>query len=465
MEDYGNNYQNNDSNLYNPPVPQKKPNKKIWLLILIPFLIIIIGLIVFLLMNSSPKLDNGRPPIKVNSSFKFDPSTINCPEDCEIINGYSIPKIVSALPTNNLSEFKSSSFYTLGECWDGNDFLGDWWNYQPMNNKVKELIQGITSDYEKAESILKWVKASRNYSPEEFSPTNEEKSYQEVFDSESGVCLDASLIAGTMLRKAGIPSLMMQVNFNHVVTLFKVGEQWYTFDPTFCQDTYPNCFENENMVEIGKNASRFMGWYCDAKASQSNSQGKYCDMSGMCYDSLRYSWKKYFIFDDNLVDVFIPNKGNFEYVTENGNTIRYDCSFRFGDLVCDMHGCWYFGGLSKSGEAVENWAKDFDFGRKSFKTDPERSNGFSGLLFYGYSFFRIPANKFYKYECRSIVFGDGAKDEIISLNYFNPNLNDTIIISPDTLIKFEGADEGLFNDLRANMADSLKDIDLNNFLN
>jgi len=54
MQEY-NNYQNNNEGLYNSPVPEQKSNKKIWLLITIPILIVIIGVVVFFILNSSPK--------------------------------------------------------------------------------------------------------------------------------------------------------------------------------------------------------------------------------------------------------------------------------------------------------------------------------------------------------------------------------------------------------------------------
>ena len=55
MDNYNNYYQGGDQNQYNPPVQEQKPNSKIWLWILIPFLIIIIGVVVFYFINSSPK--------------------------------------------------------------------------------------------------------------------------------------------------------------------------------------------------------------------------------------------------------------------------------------------------------------------------------------------------------------------------------------------------------------------------
>jgi len=46
------NYQNNNQDLYNSPVPQQK-SKKIWLLLLIPIFVIVIGVLIFLFVNIS----------------------------------------------------------------------------------------------------------------------------------------------------------------------------------------------------------------------------------------------------------------------------------------------------------------------------------------------------------------------------------------------------------------------------
>jgi len=52
MEDYNNSYQNNNQMGYDSSAPPQK-SKKIWLLILIPLFVIIIGVVIFLFMNST----------------------------------------------------------------------------------------------------------------------------------------------------------------------------------------------------------------------------------------------------------------------------------------------------------------------------------------------------------------------------------------------------------------------------
>ena len=78
MDNYNNNYQGGDQSPYNPPAQEQRANKKIWLWILIPFLIIIIGVVVFYFINSSPKTISSSEfsqgtnlQLKQNSEAKF----------------------------------------------------------------------------------------------------------------------------------------------------------------------------------------------------------------------------------------------------------------------------------------------------------------------------------------------------------------------------------------------------------
>jgi len=78
MNNYNNYYQGGDQNPYNPPAQEQRSNKKIWLWILIPFLIIIIGIVVFYLINSSPKTISSNEfsqgaslQLKENTEAKF----------------------------------------------------------------------------------------------------------------------------------------------------------------------------------------------------------------------------------------------------------------------------------------------------------------------------------------------------------------------------------------------------------
>ena len=72
MEDYNNYYQGGEQNPYNSPIPEQKSNKKIWLLIFIPIFILIIGVLVFFIFNSSSKTisDNEIPEIYIQKIYE-----------------------------------------------------------------------------------------------------------------------------------------------------------------------------------------------------------------------------------------------------------------------------------------------------------------------------------------------------------------------------------------------------------
>jgi len=401
----------------------------------------------------------------VSAQFKFDPQDIECPADCKEIGGYYLPKIVSDLPANDLEEFRSNSSYTLGtDSFDVfGDFLGEWQSYEPMNEKVNELIEGKDSDYEKALAILNWVKSSKTYCTSELesqgvctSKANNQDSYEDIFNSDYGVCLDATFIAVPMLRRAGIPALAMHVSMDHIDVLYNAENKWYIYDPIPCQpdQNISWCINKQGPILLGED--RILAWYHDSKAIERDiSSGMYCDMSGFCYDSFHYSWQKHLFFSDNLVEAFLPNKLQFRYVVDR-KTNHYNCAFKAGDLICDSYGCGYFEGVSISKEDVSKWNL-LSLDGNSFETGV-------GQTFYGYVYSRIPAEKHYKYECRLVMYENEPRDEIISLNYFNPAEGEVMIISPNILEKFPGADESLFLDLKTQMLGSLEDINLEDYL-
>jgi len=73
MDNYNNYYQGGEQNPYKPPIQEQKPNNKIWLWILIPFLIIIIGVIVFYFFNSSSiKISDNKFSQGTNLQIKQD---------------------------------------------------------------------------------------------------------------------------------------------------------------------------------------------------------------------------------------------------------------------------------------------------------------------------------------------------------------------------------------------------------
>ena len=78
MNNYNNYYLGSNQNPYNPPAQEQRSSQKIWLWILIPFLIITIGVVVFYFINSSPKTISNNEfsqgvnlQLKANKEAKF----------------------------------------------------------------------------------------------------------------------------------------------------------------------------------------------------------------------------------------------------------------------------------------------------------------------------------------------------------------------------------------------------------
>jgi hypothetical protein len=325
-----------------------------------------------------------------------------------------------------------------------------------MVNKVDELTQNATSDFDKAINILNWVHKSKNYCLDSLleqgvchSGTNAQPqdTYQEIFDSEYGVCMDASFVATSMLRRAGISSTVMIIGAFHIVTSFNIDGDWYVADPTFCIDK--NQCSDVTIIKVDQNSGRIILYYGDSKAMFIDAAtNKYCDMSNLCFDVRLNSWSnKIMLFDNESAEIFIPNAQTFN----NKYGTQYNCGFAFGDLVCDYYGCGYFYGVAASPENVIHW--EYLFGANAYWVN-------SSEIYYGYKYARIPANKYYKYECYEWYRGH-PDAKLISLNYIKPEKNSLISITPDKLKRADNASLQMFNELKKLISQSVQGIDLN----
>ncbi|MFH0951232.1 MAG: CARDB domain-containing protein [bacterium] len=109
----------------------------------------------------------------------------------------------------------------------------DWKNYDPLKNKVEELIKDKLTDKDKLIAIADWVKHSKTYGLP--SPANEFKSIIEIYNSSTGNCLDSSYLLAAMLRLANVParSLARATGTLHQLNDAYVNGQWVQVDATF----------------------------------------------------------------------------------------------------------------------------------------------------------------------------------------------------------------------------------------
>ncbi len=150
-----------------------------------------------------------------------------CPwecNDCNLDNDCGKPAIHDFVEMRTPNQYLQSPIVH----WDDTA----WKDYQPLLDKVGELTNGVGGDYEKAKIIANWVKNSRPYGFP--SPANEGKTVIEIFESDSGVCMDAAILTAAMLRVAGIPARAILPGFHEYVEAYIDG-RWIGFDSTFGQ--------------------------------------------------------------------------------------------------------------------------------------------------------------------------------------------------------------------------------------
>ena len=173
-----------------------------------------------------------------------------CPWEC---NDWKLDNDCGTPLIHDFIESKSPQYYLDSNMvyWDDTD----WRNYQPLVARVSEITSGLTDDFEKAKAIGNWVKNSRPYGgyftdtgelvvSDYESPANKGKSIIEIYNHDTGVCMDAAILTAAMLRVAGIPSRAFFPNGGplHVYSDAYIDGRWIGIDATFgCLVTIPNC--------------------------------------------------------------------------------------------------------------------------------------------------------------------------------------------------------------------------------
>lgn len=196
-----------------------------------PMLLIIVIMSILLLNNNSDLYGKANafvspvmslpPPIPavcVNNDYY-------CPWECNDYlkdNDCGIPQIYDFVESRTPDNYLASNMIH----WDDTS----WRTYQPLIQKVNELTLGVSDNFEKAKRIANWVKSSRPYGMP--SPANEGKTVIEIFNSNTGVCMDAAILSTAMFRIAGIPSRAV-LPAMHEYTEGYIGGRWIGFDATY----------------------------------------------------------------------------------------------------------------------------------------------------------------------------------------------------------------------------------------
>ena len=395
---------------------------------------------------------------------KEEESEEGCKEGYTLVNKVCLPNLINSMGSKDYAK-------VLNKIVINHRATKGYQEYQPMKTKVQELISGIDSNYEKAVKIINWVHKSKDYCSEAdkpiidelfkgCTPANEEKTnYSYLFENELGICFDAALLAGTMLKTAEIPATFLIVEAGHALAVFSTNNKLYWADPTFCPNKSEcsdveiiNPLEGEiDIVSFTDNSGRFK-----------NQEGKYCNTEDLCLDLPFEGNKEWIFYEGDTFHAFFPRSN---LISKNNPGVQYTCTFET-PLECTwFKGCEFlsFGeegelpeetldGLKELGEDA-GWNQRF-LSENIYYSEEGFEEG-SQQIFFGYSYSELPAKRWYKLECWKYFKGH-SEGELLVQKYIYPKKDEKIIVSDLEIL--DGANQTLFEDLRASFLDKIKGI-------
>lgn len=102
---------------------------------------------------------------------------------------------------------------------------------------ASEMLEGIRSDREKAETVAKWMKKSFGY--DYIAALTVKSGYvpdiDATFEKQSGMCFDFSVMMCAIMRSQGIPAKLIMGDADgtyHAWCKIWLDEKWVLFDPT-----------------------------------------------------------------------------------------------------------------------------------------------------------------------------------------------------------------------------------------
>ena len=186
--------------------------------------------------NFSPEVKREGDSLVMTWRFEDVPQVIPEP---------NMPTLINVVPVRIYSSFAS---------WD--QIYRWWWALakdkmkatKAIKEKVAELVEGATSEEEKAKRIYHYCAKEIRYVAVEYGKAGyEPHSAEEIFSNKYGDCKDQSILLITMLRSAGLQAYPViiptrdlpdvdksfpVVLFNHAIAVVKLGGRWVFMDPT-----------------------------------------------------------------------------------------------------------------------------------------------------------------------------------------------------------------------------------------
>lgn len=203
--------------------------------------------------------------IKIRHSIEgtITKSDIRRLPDGRTVLSWVAENVPQAFPEPDMPEFDSVAQKLLVSTIDGWESVSRWyWELcQPrleaqnsaMTNKVCELVNGMTDETDKIQSIFKFVSQEIRYmglTLEDESPGYAPHDVRLTFDNRYGVCRDKAALLAAMLRIAGIKAFPVLINvgskmdedvpipyFNHAIVAVEKaeaesGSEYLLMDPT-----------------------------------------------------------------------------------------------------------------------------------------------------------------------------------------------------------------------------------------
>jgi hypothetical protein len=342
--------------------------------------------------------------------------------------------------------------YNLTASNNPNDYLGnrisyetdsDWKNYQPLMDKVNELTHGLNNDYNKVVAIANWVKNSRPYG--EPSPANEFKSIIDIFNSNTGVCLDAAFLTTAMLRIANIPAravanLPTAFAF-HEFTEAYVNGKWIEVDATFGNgDAF---IRNESLYSSGIHE-----YYTFANSIKEPVYGQtYYNANFYKVKSISSKdYEKYSIYYGTLIfpttakiaGYYNPDAGQLSSAKLNENMVPVFVSAQY--LEVKNKNC-----LESAGITLGN-----AFPLPGFHYDAEDSSGQhrgGEPMLSGYITTELPACSYRIHYAFSYGNLNVDSQKLAYFDFEIKNKGDVVKIMPSSLSMFDGGNQNYFNKL------------------
>jgi hypothetical protein len=360
---------------------------------------------------------------------------LNC-NDWELDNDCGgVPKIWDMIASNDPEDYLGDIVYTIKS--------SDWKHYQPMIDKVNELTQGLTDNYDKAKSIANWVKNSRPYLSGGVSVANQQGSVIEIFNENSGVCLDSAILLTGMLRLAGIPARSVQPGFGvgHQITEAYINNKWIGIDATFSSG---NAYFVDDLTTITYTGDYIYGYQNvletpeDMISSVSLYKFRVTPKSGPT------EWG-HVLFPTTDIKIFYSENLEFSpiYTGVNYTVGGFGCGLLPGNLQCDYYTC--------TKTDTVNYQPMFTPGFY-YTGYSEWHNKFWGgeITKNGYKRVAYPSGN-WRFTCGIGQFNIGYKDVTITPG-------SEIRITPDSIVKYPDANSTYFNMLIQQLTKSTKGL-------